>query len=82
MDTITESNLEQKMDEIWILIRIWGPRPFTPLVKITITKSKIKKKMFEKKKIVHVLLPLPSQKYATLSKVEEIYQNLIWGSKP
>ena len=76
MQQITEINMEQKIIEIHKLIRLWLPRFLTPIGKITIIKSLLTSKF------IHILLSLPSPSKETFDKIEHIYYNFLWDSKP
>ena len=76
LQEITEINIDNKIDEINKLIRIWTPRLLTTIGKITIIKSLLTSKF------IHILLSLPSPQKKTFLKIEHIYKNFLWGSKP
>ena len=76
MEKITDINIEKKICEIHKLIQIWAPRFLTPIGKITIIKSLLTSKL------IHILLSLPSPSIELFTKIETIYNNFLWDSKP
>ena len=71
---ITELNIDIK--EIHKLINAWNGRNITPLEKVTLMKSLL---IF---KITHILLSLPTPKDETLEKLDILFRDFIWNSKP
>ena len=76
MKEITDINIDKKNCEIHKLIRIWAPRFLTPIGKITIIKGLLTSKL------IHILLSLPSPSIELFTKIDTIYYNFLWDSKP
>ena len=76
MDTITDDNILGKLAEIKNLIHVWNSRCLNPYGKITIIESLLLSK------ITHILLSLPPPSQNMFSRLESIFSNFIWNSKP
>ena len=76
MDTITDDNILGKLAEIKNLIHVWNSRCLSPYGKITIVESLLLSK------ITHILLSLPTPSQHMFSRLESIFSNFIWNSKP
>ena len=76
MDTITDDNILGKLAEIKNLIQVWNSRCLSPYGKITIIESLLLSK------IIHILLSLPTPSQNMFFRLESIFSNFIWNSKP
>ena len=75
LDKITCLNIEPKLLEIEVLIRMWRTRNLTLIGKITLIKS-----LFISK-FIHILLSLPSPSEILFNKIESLFENFLWNGK-
>ena len=76
MENITDYNIENKIKEITKLIITWSGRNITPIGKVAIIKSLLISKF------THILLSLPTPSDDTITTLENLFKNFIWGNKP
>jgi hypothetical protein len=74
--SITESNINPKIQQMKNLLNLWSNRNLTPFGKITVIKSLILPQ------ITHLLISLPNPDDKTIKNLDQLLSAFIWNKKP